>query len=63
MENARHNKNEMYQKFDLHFHIGENTVFVVFRAWGKALFVRTCIEAVHLQSHAMMFARTGGTPI
>ena len=53
MENGRRNRNEMYQKFDFQFHIEENAVFVVFIAWGKALFVRTCIEAVHFQSHAM----------
>jgi hypothetical protein len=57
MENGRRNKNEIYQMFDFHFHIGENAVFVVFRAWGKALFVRTCIEAVHFESYAMTFPR------
>ena len=33
---GRSKENEIYQNFEFHFHICENTVFIVFRAMGKA---------------------------
>ena len=38
MKNGRNDENEIYQNFDFHFHIGENTVFCVqsaFQCMGK----------------------------
>ena len=51
-------KNEIYQNFDLHVNIQENTpclYSVCFNVWKKARFVRTYIELVHFRLQALMF--------